>query len=145
MTNDHNDYIGMACCPVYRKPNTRKANFLAPRNRPWRLCLSAFTTPLTRKPEEATCNFHDVNLQDTARFTIFASSKASPRPISPQTPCKASLHSCRALSHPDAESCVSTKDRHRMWRRQAPKAPITAIVRDVDAILIRGSMAHGEQ
>ena len=33
---------------------------------------------------------------------------------------------------------------HRMWRRQAPKAPITAIVRDVDAILIRGSMAHGE-
>ena len=34
---------------------------------------------------------------------------------------------------------------HRMWRRQGAQAPITAIVRAIDAILIRGSMAHGEQ
>ena len=33
---------------------------------------------------------------------------------------------------------------HRMWRRQGVQAPITAIVRAIDAILIRGSMAHGE-
>ena len=33
---------------------------------------------------------------------------------------------------------------HRMWRRQGAQAPITAIVRAIDAILIRGSMAHGE-
>ena len=33
---------------------------------------------------------------------------------------------------------------HRMWRRQVAQAPITTIVRAIDAILIRGSMAHGE-
>ena len=33
---------------------------------------------------------------------------------------------------------------HRMWRRQVAQAPITTIVRAVDAILIHGSMAHGE-
>ena len=33
---------------------------------------------------------------------------------------------------------------HRMWRIQGAQAPITAIVRAIDAILIRGSMAHGE-
>ena len=33
---------------------------------------------------------------------------------------------------------------HSMWRRQGVQAPITAIVRAIDAILIRGSMAHGE-
>ena len=67
--------------------------------------------------------------------------QAAPRHIKLRSVCKASWRSDAVLM---PRVGVIMEIGHRMWRRQGAQAPITAIVRAIDAILIRGSMAHGE-
>ena len=67
--------------------------------------------------------------------------QAAHRHIKLISACKASWRSGAVLM---PKGGANTNSRHRMWRRQRAQAPITNIVRDVDAILIRGYMAHGE-
>ena len=67
--------------------------------------------------------------------------QAAPRYIKLRSVCKASWRSDAVLM-PKVGAIMEIG--HRMWRRQGVQAPITAIVRAIDAILIRGSMAHGE-
>ena len=67
--------------------------------------------------------------------------QAAPRHIKLRSVCKASWRSDAVLM---PRGGASTEIGHRMWRRQGAQAPITTIVRAIDAILIRGSMAHGE-
>ena len=67
--------------------------------------------------------------------------QAAPRHIKLRSVCKASWRSDAVLM---PRVGVIMEIGHRMWRRQGVQAPITAIVRAIDAILIRGSMAHGE-
>ena len=67
--------------------------------------------------------------------------QAAPRHIKLRSVCKASWRSDAVLM-PRVGAIMEIG--HRMWRRQGVQAPITAIVRAIDAILIRGSMAHGE-
>lgn len=67
--------------------------------------------------------------------------QAAPRHIKLRSVCKASWRSDAVLM-PRVGAIMEIG--HRMWRIQGAQAPITAIVRAIDAILIRGSMAHGE-
>ena len=67
--------------------------------------------------------------------------QAAPRHIKLRSVCKASWRSDAVLM---PRVGAITEIGHRMWCRQVAQAPITTIVRAVDAILIRGSMAHGE-
>ena len=67
--------------------------------------------------------------------------QAAPRHIKLRSVCKASWRSDAVLM---PRVGAITEIGHRMWRRQVAQAPITTIVRAVDAILIHGSMAHGE-
>ena len=67
--------------------------------------------------------------------------QAAPRHIKLRSVCKASWRSDAVLM---PRVGVIMEIGHSMWRRQGAQAPITAIVRAIDAILIRGSMAHGE-
>ena len=67
--------------------------------------------------------------------------QAAPRHIKLRSVCKASWRSDAVLM-PKVGAIMEIG--HSMWRRQGVQAPITAIVRAIDAILIRGSMAHGE-
>ena len=67
--------------------------------------------------------------------------QAAPRHIKLRSVCKASWRSDAVLM---PRVGVIMEIGHRMWRRQGAQAPITAIIRAIDAILIRGSMAHGE-
>ena len=67
--------------------------------------------------------------------------QAVPRHIKLRSVCKASWRSDAVLM-PRVGAIMEIG--HRMWRRQVAQAPITTIVRAVDAILIHGSMAHGE-
>ena len=67
--------------------------------------------------------------------------QAAPWHIKLRSVCKASWRSDAVLM-PRVGAIMEIG--HRMWRRQGAQAPITAIVRAIDAILIRGSMAHGE-
>ena len=67
--------------------------------------------------------------------------QAVPRHIKLRSVCKASWRSDAVLM---PRVGAITEIGHRMWRRQVAQAPITTIVRAVDAILIHGFMAHGE-
>ena len=67
--------------------------------------------------------------------------QAVPRHIKLRSVCKASWRSDAVLM---PRVGAITEIWHRMWRRQVAQAPITTIVRAVDAILIHGFMAHGE-